>query len=133
MHYILQMTLCLSGYGEICLQSEHETINQAAEADSLFREIISKWKKNKDLELRCDGAKNVTSDWDRFIILRGSLIGVKMKIIPGDFLSNPKTIIPGSSIDATFSGGINTYEFRGVHIPDDNPMADAIHEDLDPT
>lgn len=123
-HYILEMTLYISGYGEVCLKSEHESVNQAAEADSIFRNIISKWKKNKDLELRCDDAKNVTSDWDRFIIIRGSLASVKIKIKPGSLVED--TMILGA--------GINTYNYRGLGMIDEsNPMADAIHEDLDPT
>lgn len=123
-HYVLEMTLYINGYGEVCLQSEYENVNQAAEADSIFRSIIGKWKKNKDLELRCDDAKNITSDWDRFIIIRGSLASVKMKIRPGSLLDDFKS----------FSSGINTYNYRGMGMIDENnPMADAIHEDLDPT
>lgn len=122
MNYILEITLHISGYGEVCLRSEHESMNKAAQADSIFRECIKKWKKNKDLELRCDDAENVTSDWDRFIILRGSLCGVKIKIKPGSLLA-----------DTTATTVTNTYNYRGIQMDAANPMADAVHEDLDPT
>lgn len=122
-HYILELTLYISGYGKVCLKSEHENVNQASEADTIFREIISKRKMNKDLELRCNDAKNVTSDWDRFIIIRGSLASVKTRIRPGSFDDDLRLITP-----------FNTYNYRGLNAVEYmNPMADAIHEDLDPT